>query len=530
MKHLFYILLALSALTAQATNNINRILYTAADTLPLNLEGRIIGDVTIAKHTFDAATNSGEIIFTGSLTKLNAKAFINSKLKTIILPASLASVGDSAFALCQKLSRIVFQSPNAPSLGRNCLDFDNLITIFCPEQQWEQYQSTFKSFVRSGHVKKLEHCIRYTNTGPEKEKVSCTFNEDVVLHTYDDVNKKGTIYFADTLFMVGMAAFKNSTSLQTVSLPDHVSVIENNAFEKCTSLDNILLPESLIEIQERAFAECTSLEEINVPNNVIRLGKEVFRGCTDLKKVSLGYSMLQVGANCLYGCSAMDTMICHAVVPPLLYSSYVFKWMKPDAKLFVPKEAIDLYEKSDWGKYYSWEEISSLYDVSLSRILYVGETINLSATVVDSTAKTSSVTWSSSNDNVAEVDNQGRVVAKNLSEQPVEITATLNSTGLKESVSLVVRPKSKPIPVTYNVNVQTVQHGSITVNQLKAQVADEVLITVAADAGWQVESVSVTDTRKTKIPAYRCLNKKNTYQVMMPASDITVTALIVPQL
>ena len=530
MKHLFYILIALSALSVQAAEDTYSILYTAADTLPLSLEGRNIGDAKVSKHTFDAATNSGEIIFTGSLTKLNAKAFKKSNLRTIILPASLGSIGDSAFALCPKLSRIVFLSPNVPSLGKDCLDFDNLITIFCPEQQWEQHQSTFKSFVRSGHVKKLEHCIRYTNTYPEKEKVSSTFNEDIVLHTYDAANKKGTIYFADTLFVVGMAAFKNSTSLQTVSLPAHVSVIENNAFENCSSLDNILLPESLIEIQDRAFAGCASLKTMTVPNTVIRLGREVFRDCSGLQKVSLGYSMLHVGANCLYGCSAMDTVICHAVVPPLLYSSYVFKWMKTNAKLFVPKEAIELYQKSDWGKYYSWSEVLPLYDVSLSRILYAGETINLSATVVDSTSKTSSVTWSSSDNNVLEVNSQGRVVAKNLSEQPVEITATLNSTGLKESVSYVVRPKSKPIPVTYNVNVQAVQHGSITVNPQKAQVADEVLIAVIVDAGWQVESVSAVDTKKNQISAYRCLNKKNTYQVMMPASDITITALIVPQL
>lgn len=530
MKHLLHILIALSALSVQAADDACCILYTAADTLQISLEGRNIGDAIVSKHTFDAATNSGEIVFNGLLTKLNEKAFIKSNLKTVILPASLVSIGDSAFALCPKLSRIVFQSPTVPSIGRNCLDFNNLVTVFCPEHKWQEYQNTFKSLVRKGHVKGMEHYIRYTNNNPEKEKVGHSFDADIVLHTYDAVNKKGTIYFADILSVVGMDAFKNSTSLLTVTLPNHLSIIENSAFENCVSLNSVSLPESLIEIHHRAFAGCTALKTMTIPNTVVRLGKEVFRGCSGLQKVSLGYSTLIVETNCFYGCAAMDTIICHAVVPPLLYSSYVFKWMKTNAKLFVPSEAIDLYKNSDWGKYYNWSGVLPLYDVSLSRILYIGDTINLSATVVDSTSRTSTVTWSSSNNNVVEVNNQGRVVAKNLSEQPVVVTATLNSTSLKESVSFVVRPKSQPIPVTYNVNVQAVQHGSITVTPQKAQVADEVLITIAADAGWQVESISVVDTKKNPIPAYRSISRKNTYQVMMPANDITITALITPQL
>lgn len=526
-KHLFYIFLVWSAVTAQAAEDACRILYSTADSLPVSLEGRNIGNVKVSNHKYDPIANCGEILFNGSLTKLNDKAFFSTNLKTIILPASLAVVGDSAFATCPNLRRMVFQSPSAPECSKSSLNFGNLVTLYCPASAWEQYkQSLLGKSIIQGHLKKLEHCIRYTNVYPMKENVGSSFNADIVLHTYDAAKKEGVVYFSDALSVVGMEAFKNCKNLLTVILPDSLFKIESGAFENCKSLYSITIPNSLTEVQNRAFAGCTSLTEISVPNAVTYLGMEAFRGCTGLHKVSLGYSLLEIGANCFYQCEAMDTVICHAVIPPLLYTFYVFKWMKPEAKLFVPEQAIDLYKNSDWSKYYKWSDILPLYDVSLSRILCKNDTIYLAATAVNNKSNQPVIIWTSSNNDVAEVNNQGRVVAKQVSEQPVYITATLDNTGLSESVSFVVRNERELRPVTYAVQTESIEHGSITVNQQKAQVADAVQITVTADAGWQVKSVSVTDTKANPIPAYRNLSRKDCYIVQMPASDIIITALI----
>ena len=63
---------------------------------------------------------------------------------------------------------------------------------------------------------------------------------------------------------IGYEAFRNCTSLASVTIPDSVTEIEHSAFSDCASLTDLTIGKSVTSIKGRAFAGCVNLERITV--------------------------------------------------------------------------------------------------------------------------------------------------------------------------------------------------------------------------------------------------------------------------
>lgn len=85
-------------------------------------------------------------------------------------------------------------------------------------------------------------------------------------NTYSGVvNIPDTVYYNGTWYPVvsiGYQAFKNSTGLTAVTIPEGVTMLLNESFAGCTSLTSITLPSTMSSIYNNAFAGCTSLTSI----------------------------------------------------------------------------------------------------------------------------------------------------------------------------------------------------------------------------------------------------------------------------
>lgn len=76
-----------------------------------------------------------------------------------------------------------------------------------------------------------------------------------------------TVSFPDTLTSIGTAAFKNCTSLTSMTTNQATSKLKTiypSAFYGCTNLSSAIIPDSTKSIDDKAFAECVSLTNVTI--------------------------------------------------------------------------------------------------------------------------------------------------------------------------------------------------------------------------------------------------------------------------
>lgn len=69
-------------------------------------------------------------------------------------------------------------------------------------------------------------------------------------------------------------------TIQSVVIPNGITVIGENAFLSCGNLKSIVLPDSLKEIELWAFGYCSSLRTMIIPNGTERIGRCAFYLCS----------------------------------------------------------------------------------------------------------------------------------------------------------------------------------------------------------------------------------------------------------
>jgi hypothetical protein len=89
------------------------------------------------------------------------------------------------------------------------------------------------------------------------------------------------------LRLIGRSALSNNRSLQTISIPASVEVIEEGAFRRCIGLESCIIGENanLVKIEKEAFSECHSLRSFSVPASVSGLGENCFGECNSLYRL-----------------------------------------------------------------------------------------------------------------------------------------------------------------------------------------------------------------------------------------------------
>lgn len=85
---------------------------------------------------------------------------------------------------------------------------------------------------------------------------------------------------------IGNAAFKNNTTITSVSFGSRCNYVGEDAFAGCTSLSNLTGTNMLTKIKEGAFRGCTSLTEIEF-TKLGSIGNSAFNGCSSLTYIGI---------------------------------------------------------------------------------------------------------------------------------------------------------------------------------------------------------------------------------------------------
>ena len=167
--------------------------------------------------------------------------------------------------------------------------------------------------------------------------------------------------------------------------------------------------------------------------------------------------------------------------------------------------------------------------------LDVGKSKTLTPTITPENATNPNVTWSSDNQNVATVEN-GIVTAIKAGTATITATAA-DGSGEKATCTVTVtappepEPEPEPtpppyIPPTYAVTTPETPGGTVTVSPSRASSGRTVTITATPDLGYELESLTVLDSRGNEIALTDKGDGKYTFT--MPASRVTVEASFAP--
>ena len=134
------------------------------------------------------------------------------------------------------------------------------------------------------------------------------------------VSKKASVRIPDTVKVDGITckvtgistnAFKNNSSLKTVTIGKNVTVIGANAFYGCKKLSKVSGGNSIVKIGDRAFANCISLSSVTIAGTVKSIGKQAFYNCKKLRTIIIKTSALSsktIGAKAFTGTYSKPTV------------------------------------------------------------------------------------------------------------------------------------------------------------------------------------------------------------------------------
>ena len=100
--------------------------------------------------------------------------------------------------------------------------------------------------------------------------------------------------------------FSNMPTINSLTLGNHVEVINPGAFYGCTGLTNVEFPNSIKYLS--GFGGCIGLTSINIPSSVKEIGESAFTGCVGLNTLYIPTNVETIGYRSFYGCSGLISL------------------------------------------------------------------------------------------------------------------------------------------------------------------------------------------------------------------------------
>lgn len=258
------------------------------------------------------------------------------RLREIILPATLTTIGKNAMRACRRLKSIVVPD-GVTSLG-------DYAFYECDSLETAQLSRSLKT---------------------------------IGTYAFAYSEKLKSIVIPDSVTSLGSYSFYCCTGLTTASIGDGIKSIANNAFCGCTGLKNVKLPQYLTTIGSYAFGGCSKLATIEFPCTLTSLGDYAFRDCTGLTEVALP-AKLQTESRSFYNCYNIKKMTSLASVPPscYYYNNTYYNIMygvdKSGVVLYVPSWATNEYKLAK-----GWNEFSTITGIDVEEDIFIYSGTNL---------------------------------------------------------------------------------------------------------------------------------------------------------
>ena len=125
---------------------------------------------------------------------------------------------------------------------------------------------------------------------------------------FENCSSLKSVTIPSSVSSIGQYAFCNCTSLTSINIPTSVTSIEEATFFGCSSLISITIPSGVTSIEKSAFSGCSSLKSITIPNSVTSIGNAVFSSCTSLESIDISDSVTSINYEAFEGCTSLKSI------------------------------------------------------------------------------------------------------------------------------------------------------------------------------------------------------------------------------
>lgn len=392
----------------------------------------------IGFETFYASQMS-ELTFPNSVETIEYNNFYYcTKLTKVTFGTGLKYIGNNAFYACNSVTDIEVQAtvPPAPATGSTSIFNANFnkgnVTLTVPAGTKAAYQadanwSGFKAYKEIGGgaieegrivVDGIHYEITKTPYASEEGTLQCYVVSPVESGYPNGDEYSGVVTIPEFITY-------NNKKYAVVN-------IGNEAFYMQSGVTEVKIPGTVTIIGTKAFAE-SGITAISIPASVQRIDNYAFRRCTALKGMTA------------------------KALTPATASSGSFTTITTTCTLYVPRGCVSAYKAADyWKDFTNIEEdpTSAILPTSVTitgmpRLIFVGDSVQLSAMILPENATDKTVEWKSLTPQIVTVDTTGMMKVIGSGNALVEVICNGNRTLSTNTNVICVTPQAEIDGISY---------------------------------------------------------------------------------
>ena len=250
------------------------------------------GVTRVPDYLFEGASQLEEVSFAKSTVEIGKEAFRETGFREFAIPNTIYIVGNNAFSDCTSLERIVI-SDSVTEMGTYVFSGCTSLTDVKLPDIWQSIPvAMFKDCTAMEEINIPRAVINISGKAfygctslrsihlPENVQTI----KDEVFYNCDALT---VVSLNHVLKSIGNNVFYDCDALESITIPNSVTSIGNEIFAYCDSLKNITTGTGLTVIPQNAFFECPALTKIELSYQIKEIKAKAFGNCTGLKKVTI---------------------------------------------------------------------------------------------------------------------------------------------------------------------------------------------------------------------------------------------------
>lgn len=435
------------------------------------------GITELSVQMFWGCRNLKTVVIPTSVTKIASSAFQSSGLEVIQIPASVVTIEDSAFY--ETKLKEVYIPDSVTSLGR---------WAFCSCKE-------LNSVVIGNQLAYIdERAFAYS---PIKDLTIGTNVKTIGKYSFEGNEAIEALIIPNNVTSIEYRAFSGNTNLADISFPDSLERLDGYAFDKTAWYENqedglvyannyvyqykgtmpenteITLAKGTRGIADTAFYKYANLKSIQIPEGVVTIGILSFFDCIGLTSIDIPNSVTNIGQGAVGYKAVSDGGIDLSVNNGHQDTHYIARGKTVEGfKIYgYTGSAAETYAKENGIEFVAKVKPETVTLDQTSLTMNLGDKVQLNAAILPEAAANKTIKWTSSDENVAYVDETGVVVG--LGTGTVTITAASEvDNSIKATCEVTVNGENLEVAA----DVEDAIKDDLTSEEIRVSIGKDVVL------------------------------------------------------